>query len=409
MIVLEHVRLIDGTGSECQEDVSVMVGDGKIKKIGRGLEVPAGCIVVDGTGKTVIPGLIDAHTHFSGSSLFTRPGMDNANASRDFAEGREGCLRWGVTTVRTCGDMEEDILGYVKARRDGTALRGPNVVACGPMFQANNGHPYFTIMPGNTEALEKAIVLADIVDDLEGEIDRILDNGASFVKCVYGHVNRTDRGNSVPRLGEDILARIVAHTHKRGKKVCCHVDTVEEMVAAAEMGIDSIEHCTNVGSTNPPLTEEMIEAVKKSGAVLDPTNVALGPWEALLHIENGTCAYNLDLTKRMYDAGVPLAIGCDSGIPLIPFGEAVHEEMALFVKAGIDPLAVLKIATHDNAVLLGVDDRAGTIEEGKNADLVLVDGNPLADIADTKNIRLVIQDGDIVSGSVLPGSGRVFG
>ena len=83
--------------------------------------------------------------------------------------------------------------------------------------------------------------------------------------------------------------------------------------------------------------------------------------------------------------------------------------MALFVKAGIDPLAVLKIATHDNAVLLGVDDRAGTIEEGKNADLVLVDGNPLADIADTKNIRLVIQDGDIVSGSVLPGSGRVFG
>lgn len=409
MIVLEHVRLIDGTGSESQEDVSILVKDGKIEKIGRGFEALHGFIVIDGTGKTVIPGLIDAHTHFSGSSLFTRPGMDSANASRDFAEGREGCLRWGVTTVRTCGDMEEDILGYVKAKSEGTAPRGPNVVACGPLFQADNGHPYFTIMPGNTEALEKAIVLADVVDDLEGEIDRVLDNGASFIKCVYGHVNRADQENAVPRLKRDILARIVAHTHKRGKKVCCHVDTVEEMLVAAEMGIDSIEHCTNVGSSNPPLTDEMIEAVKRSGAVLDPTNVALGPWEALLHIENGTYAYNLDLTKRMFDAGVPLAIGCDSGIPLIPFGEAVHEEMANFVKAGIDPLSVLKIATQDNAVLLGVDDKVGTIEEGKNADLVLVDGDPLEDIANTKNIRLVIQDGDVVSGSVSTGLMRMVG
>ncbi len=408
MIAFIHARVIDGTGTARREDTTILIDEGKIKRMGSDIPVPSGSITIDATGKTIIPGLIDAHTHLSGSSLFTRPALCNANDSYDFAEGREGCLRWGVTTVRTCGDMADDMLGFVKRQREGVALPGPRVISCGPLFQAKGGHPYYTVWEGNQEIFDKAVICLDDDSDVEAEVDQVIDKGVDFVKTFFGHVDRTKGGKSVPRLSRDVNERIVKQAHRRGKKVCCHVDCVDEMVAAAEMGMDSIEHCVNVGSANNQLTDDMVAAIKASKAILDPTIVALKPWEDFLRFQNSNREYNIRLTKRMFDAGVPLAIGCDSGIPMVPFGESVHEEMANFVSAGLDPITVIGIATRGNAELLGVSDITGSLEEGKQADLVMLSANPLADIANTKRIEIVVHNGALVGNGIQPEYVKLF-
>lgn len=400
MIAITHARLIDGTGASRKEDMTVVARDGRIVSIEQGGTPPEEAIVVNAAGKTLIPGLIDLHTHFSGSSRWTRPGLASSDASIEYAEAREGFLQWGVTTVRTCGDMADDMFAFARAQREGAALPSPRVVACGPWFQAEGGHPYNTVYKGNEDIREKACIFVGETTDVAFEVERVQAAGADFVKLFLAHIDRTNNGASVPTIDRGQAARIVDAAHARGMKVAVHVDSVGEMVEAARLGADTIEHCVNVGSVNPALTDEMVEAVKTSGAAVVPTMVALRPWEEFCGFENSVYPYDLALTRRFYSEGIPLGIGCDSGIPMIAFGESLHDEMANFASAGIDPLDVIRIATRENAEILGLSKDVGTIEAGKCADMVLLSADPLSDIRNTKKISMVIRSGRIVGDSI---------
>ena len=394
MIIIRNVRLIDGTGKKPVEKASIVIKDGKIRDAGTDCRIPYGETVIDGEGLTAIPGLIDMHTHFGGSFTFDRPSIGSRFETYDYVKAREGFLNWGVTTVRTCGDRADDILSY---RDDVNAgkITSPRVISCGPFIQNPEGHPWATVFFRDEEAKDEAFVFVDTDAPIEEQVDRIAEKGVDFIKVFYGHLDVLHYPAASPRMTEEQLKRVIDRAHSHGLKCACHVDGPDEMHAAAKAGADTVEHMINAGNTGSlEFTDEIVEAIKETGAVIDPTLIAT------VRAQNpempDVVGPAMRGVKKLYDAGVTLAAGCDSGIPFVPFGESLHDELACLAQAGIPNAEILKMATSGNAVILGMADRIGSIEPGKEADLVLIAGDPLKDISATKNIRLVMRQGRIV-------------
>lgn len=393
MLAIEHVKLIDGTGNTPVENAVILAENGKITAAGAGISVPAEASVINGCGLTAVPGFSDMHTHFGGSSGFDHSSCGDRVGTYEYAEAREGFLRWGVTAVRTCGDRAEDMLSYRDDVNAGKIL-APRVISCGPFLQAMDGHPWGTVYMRDPVVAEKACLFADDPDPIEEQVARIAGMGVDFIKVFYAHLNKMDYPNSVPRLTKEQLIRVAESAHAHGLKCACHVDGPAEMMDAAEAGIDFIEHMIGAGGECGEFTDEMVEKVLKSGAVVTPTMVSIQRFDST----PGFRSVWADLNKavlQFYEAGVPMMVGCDSGIPFVPFGESLHDEMEMLVGAGIPAADVLSMATLGNMKHMGLGDTLGSIEAGKNADIVLLGSDPQMDIRATKDIRLVLKDGRV--------------
>ena len=404
MLVFKNARLIDGTGRPPAEGCTIVIEGGRFLRVSETPGIPDGANVIDLRGKTVIPGLIDAHTHFSGSSGFDRPGFGRRRETYDYAEARESFLDWGVTTVRSCGDIGSEILSYC---RDQEAERpaSPRVLAVGPWFQAKGGHPGFTVGPmvglEDEETLRDAAVIIDDGTDIEAEVSRVAAMGVFEIKAFLGHVDKGNYPVPVPHMTEAQLSRIVRQAHALGKRVICHVDDPSEMETAVRAGADGIEHALAVGAEETEFSPELLGMLAARGTVVDPTMISILRWErqvpgALPVYEKLRAA-----VRRMYEAGVTLAVGCDSGIPFVPFGESLHDEMGCLTEAGIPPLEVLRMATGGNAAVFGLDGELGSIAPGRLADMLVLDADPLENIENTKKILLVLQGGRILRDRLL--------
>lgn len=394
MLIIKNARVIDGTGASPIENCDIIIENGKISSVGYAMDVPAHADVINAAGKTVIPGLIDAHTHMGGSSSFNHPSCGAREETYDYAESREGFLRWGVTAVRSCGDQYKEMLAF---RDDVNAgkVRAPRIVCCGPFIQSVGGHPWATVYMKNEKVAKTAVVFADEQVPIERQVASIAQLGVDFIKVFYGHINKIDYPNPVPRLTKEQLERAIASAHRNGLKCAVHVDGPSELLDAAQAGADTIEHMIGAGGTETVFSDKIIKAVKDSGAVVLPTMISIlrfdqtpgfpSVWEALKAA-----------VKQFYYAGIPMAAGCDSGIPFVPFGESLHDELACLVEAGIPELETLSMATLKAARVLGLDSETGSIESGKAADLVILGSDPLEDIKNTKDIRLVLRGGTAV-------------
>ena len=402
MFAIINARIIDGTKKPPVENGTILVENGVISKVGTGVPLPEGISVLNAAGKTVIPGLLDAHTHFGGTSGFERPGFGLPVETVDYAEAREGFLRWGVTTVRTCGDVSPEILDFRDAVNEGTfAYPSPTVVAVGPWFQKMNGHPAFTVglAAGMAEPdrREKSCILIDEATDIEAEVKRVAQMNVDAIKVFLGHINKTNYPTPVPKLSREELRRVVTAAHENGKTVLCHVDEPSELLEASLCGVDCVEHLMAVGAQETVLTDEMVEVLLKNHTKVDPTMICMKAWDNG-QLKGAEPVYEKLKTavKKLYDAGVPLYAGCDSGIPFVPFGESLHDEMSCLCEAGIPAAKVLQMATLGNAQLFGLAKKTGSIEAGKAADLVALNADPLENIENTKKIAWVIKDGKIV-------------
>ena len=396
MFALKNAVLIDGTGKEPIPQCTILMEHGKFKEIGTDIPVPSGAMVMDLQGKTVIPGLIDAHVHISGSSRLDRPGMSHLVPSYDFAEMREGCLRWGVIAVRSCGHFMEETLAFRDGVNNGTIERSPRVCLSGPMFQSRGGHPCYTVFMSDPEVEQDACAVIDDDTQIEPIIRQSKELGADFTKIFYAHLNKMDYPNPVPRISKQKLKEIIDVSHQYGLSVTVHVDCPAEMLDAVQYGADCIEHMIGAGELENKISDELIELTKKSGAVVDPTMISIKRFDPMGSAPSIWDAVK-EAVRKCYDAGIPMAVGCDAGIPFVPFGEAVHDEMACLNEAGIPPLEVITMATGGNAKLLKMEDRIGTIEPGKDADLIVLEKDPLEDIRNTKTIQLVVSKGKIVT------------
>ena len=396
MFALKNAVLIDGTGKKPIPQCTILMEHGKFKEIGTDIPVPSGAMVMDLQGKTVIPGLIDAHVHISGSSRLDRPGMSHLVPSYDFAEMREGCLRWGVIAVRSCGHFMEETLAFRDGVNNGTIERSPRVCLSGPMFQSRGGHPCYTVFMSDPEVEQDACAVIDDDTQIEPIIRQSKEQGVDFTKIFYAHLNKMDYPNPVPRISKQKLKEIIDISHQYGLSVTVHVDCPAEMLDAVQCGADCIEHMIGAGELENKISDELIDLTKKSGAVVDPTMISIKRFDPMGSAPSIWDAVK-EAVRKCYDAGIPMAVGCDAGIPFVPFGEAVHDEMACLNEAGISPLEVITMATGGNARLLKMEDRIGTIEPGKDADLIVLGKDPLEDIRNTKTIQLVVSKGKIVT------------
>src|SRR5919106_337924 len=394
LVILEGASLIDGTGSPPRNDSVVILKDERILTVtdrGNYTDYPKDSEIVNLTGRFLIPGLFDMHAHVAGvlDSSYNQTVSENT---------LKALLDNGITTIRNpAGPTKESV-----ALRDAVAagqIKGPQIFTAGRLI---NGLPFptrFVETIANTEA------------EVREEVKRQADAGVDYVKLYVG-------------LYPNLVKTAIDEAHNQGIRVIGHL-YLTSWTDAANLGIDALTHGIPVSpfllseeskqkfsesgdhpfnhflwldlvDLNGPEIGEMIDALVSNNIPVDPT---LGIYEAMIKEE----PYNqylwpkvLQLTKMLYENGVTILSGSDiPNFDLVP-GASLHHELEIMVDAGIPPLEVIKIATSNGAQALDIGDNVGTVELGKQADMIILSDNPLDDIRNTKKIEAVIVDGQFI-------------
>jgi len=403
---LGNARLVDGTGADARERVSVLVEAGRIVRLAEADETqPEGTRVIDVGGRTLMPGLIDAHAHVGVS--FPRParadGAEPLLAGTDAhvlaAELRE-VLRMGITTMRDVGSMGDIVVEARQAMRYG-AFRGPRLLTCGRIVSPTG--PGGRFFPGMYRE-------ADGPDDMRRAVREQLRYGADFVKVMTTGARSVELEDPDPaQLTAEELAVVVEEAHRMGYRVCAHCEGLAGTQLAIEAGVDTIEHGMYLNQR-----PDLLERMAANGQVLVPTlsfllcvagrdpaaGFAESTWTPQL-VELGR--HNVEQAQLTLlaarDAGVRLAIGHDMA-PL----RAAANELLRMIEAGLTAREALVAATSGSAYALGLGEHVGTVEPGKLADLIIVDGDPLVEpelLCDRGRIWLVLRLGEPVAGTAL--------
>lgn len=389
--LFKGARVFDG--ESVHENTDVLVVDQTIAQVGPGIEAPAGAEVIDGAGKTLLPGLIDAHTHAKPPSL-------------------QMALAFGVTTEL---DMFSDPDFMVQQKADAQArndMADVRTAMTGVTVEGGfaNGFvgPFF----------DKPFPVLESAEHADEFVAARVAEGADYIKIMVE--DGAALGLEFPDLTEEAVKAVVHAAHKRGKMTVAHAMTLHSALRAVRAGIDGLVH---LFSDEEPTDEEVAEFVA-SGVFVVPTLSVLqslhghtcaahftsddrakpyltDSWSDNLleswHVPApGSFDFGKNVTRRLYEAGVDVLGGtdvCTPGVPGIAHGVSMHGELELLVEAGLTPVAALRASTYLNAKRFSLDDR-GVIAEGKQADLLLVEGDPTTNIQDTLSIVGVWRRGE---------------
>jgi len=387
-LIIQGGTLFDGTGAAPRENAMIVIENDRIVCVGHECEAPREAPVIDATGLSILPGLIDLHVHFYAPAAEGDEYKERSFPAMmwDFVRQRPGVRRAfheaGVTCIRSMGDPKDSIV-KLKAQVASGELAGPRVYCVGPIFTAPRGHPAGTIFKNNPYLIKNATRQVSEPNEARVEVQKLAREGIDGVKAVYD-----DAGGRRPTLSLDILRAIIDEAHKHHLWVAVHTRSVDEVRDAVRAGADTIEHGVTDGSA---LDSETIALLKERNAMYVPTLAV-----AQVHIDPDLMEAYLDNVKAAKEGGVRIGTGTDTNNPKMIFGRSVHRELELLVQAGLTPGEALLSATGDAARALHVDKDLGTIEPNKLADLVLVEGQPWEQITDIGKIQLVIQAGRVV-------------
>ncbi|QJU57881.1 amidohydrolase family protein [Sphingomonas sp. AP4-R1] len=376
--------IFDGTGTAPYAGTVTLFGD-RILAVGPSVKPPRGAKIVDARGKALLPGFFDVHTHWTPAGLpGTTPQIANAY------------VKLGVTTVNDFNDQPES---FAPRREWLSQLASPHVLFAA-RISTPGGH-------GADWADEATTIAITTPEGGRAAIRSLIPYKPDLIKVFndgwrYGTMPNNNNVN------ENALAAVVVEAHKQNWPVLTHTVTVERGLEAARAGVDSLAH----GLQDRKLTADEVAAIRKSGMAMAPTlavyepvkpgqpaRAADDPRLAVGRARFATAFYNV---KTLHDAGVPIALGTDAGMPGTPHGSSSLHEMELLVQAGLTPTDALLSGTSVSAHLMRVDQDRGTIAAGKRADIVLVDGTPWAKISDVFKTWQVYIDGRLVSGAGAP-------
>ena len=396
IVALRHVRLIDGLGS-VQERATVVIKDDRILAAGpsRSTTVPRGAVELDVRGMTVLPGLIDCHVHLGlgGEPDVVAvveadpPGMTLLKAARYAKQ----TIDAGVTTVRDVGYKDHGIFALKQAIASGL-VPGPRVLAAGQAICMTGGHARFI----GREADGPIEIVRAVREQLAA--------GADLIKIIAtGGVLTPGTSPDRAQFSVEEIRTAVQEAQRAGKRVAAHAHGAAGLKQAVAAGVRSIEHATL-------MDEEAAEALVRHEVFMVPTLSALattagcplgaGVPESVVKKAKDMSARHEASFKKAHKRGVWIAMGTDAGTPFNYHGENA-QELERMVALGMTPMEAILSATASAAALLGLEDRIGTIQPGKQADLIIVEGNPLKRIGLLRNrsrLAGVMLQGRLVSG-----------
>lgn len=372
---------------------TVVVRGGRIDAVGTELDLPPDLAVVDGSGKTLLPGLIDAHVHA-------------------FAGAREDMARLGVTSGVDLHGSEHVLPALRAARESGAGTQLADIWAAGNAVTVPGGH-------GTQFGVPMATLGPD--DDVDAFIAARADAGADLIKLILEDLSAWGAPERLPTLSREQVRAATTAAHARDLTVVAHVSTQAAAHAALAAGVDGLAHIFIDAPADAGLVREMrsrdafvIPTLAVVAAMADPAQAAqlahdpaLADWlSPAQHASLATrfpgvapdpawLEHALASVRRMHAAGVDILAGSDAPNPGTAHGASLHEELALLVRAGLSPMDALRAATSVPARRLGIPER-GRIAPGMRADLLLVDGNPLADITATRAIAAAWKNGQPV-------------
>src|ERR1700735_2352592 len=388
------------TGNYLTDQIIWIEGD-RIKAIGKAAEIssqlPAGAKVIDLSNATVLPGLIDCHTHLTYTPYMSGPAGLHISYPRQALIGARNArvtLEAGFTTVRNVGANGYSDVALRDAIRAGD-VPGPRILASGPALSITGGHADENFLAPQFNFSSDGV--ADGVDGVTAKVRQNIKYGADVIKFMAtGGVLSEGDNPALAQYSPEEMKAIIDTAHGLGRKVAAHAHGALGIKNAVLAGVDSIEH----GSY---MNEEDIQLMKQHGTYLVPT-LYLGDWllanyQHLGFTQSMTDKMNtvLPIAKQnlshAFKEGVKIAFGTDAAV--YPHGMN-GGEFATMVKMGLPPLVAIQAATVNAADLLGWSDRVGTREPGKFADIVAVDGDPVADVSTLEHIRFVMKGGEII-------------
>jgi len=404
--VLKAARLFDGKSDRIVSPGLIVVTNDRIVAVGPAAAIPAGAETIDLGDATLLPGLMDAHTHIDDPferdyrnqelSLLKKPVSERTLGA---LENMRRTIMAGVTTIRDLGSEDFIDIGLRNAAAE-CKIVGPRIIASVHALGSTGGHcdPYAGFAAGifgREPDFRDGVI--DNPDQASLAVRYNIKNGADVIKvCATGGVLSLTDDVDTPQLTQAELDALVDEAHALRRKTAAHAHGAAGAKRAIRAGIDSIEH----GSF---LDDEALDLMKQRGTYYVPTLMAAQGLKERL--EDGylppavankarlaMAALN-DTVRKAIAKGVKIAVGTDSSV--YPHGRNT-EELGLLVNLGMKPLDALKAATSIDAQLLGVADRTGTIEPGKWADIVACPGNPGENIRQVEKMRLVMKAGIII-------------
>ena len=372
-VVLLHANVVDGTNDQPLRDVTVVLSGGRITQVGVNAIHPADALVIDLRGRWLLPGLIDAHTHISSLAAARR------------------ALESGVTTVRSASTSNFQDVGIRELVRAGK-IAGPDMLAAGVFISPDLGEsvladPRLASLAGGVNTL----------DELRRVVNVNADRGADVIKT--RGTERAGLPNTDPRkqsYTEAQLRAVVEEAAKRGLPVLAHAHGDEGAYAAVKAGVRSIEHGTY-------LSDSTLRLMARTGAFLVPTYSTLidlrepgGDYDdPALHVR---ALHMIPVAQRMVrrakELGVRVVTGVDTQYGATSVSRVSHEVVS-FTELGFTPLEAIKSATSLAAECLGLGQKTGRIASGFEADLIVIEGNPLEDIRMIQDVTIVISNGRV--------------
>ncbi|MEE8370869.1 MAG: amidohydrolase family protein [Sphingomonadales bacterium] len=424
-LLIENVTIIDGTGRPAVENAHVLIDGEVIRRVGRGsYKGPKADQTLDGAGKYLIPGLMDAHVHIRGAANFFADNNEKKEPDWELA-GRvlHGYLYAGVTTVYDANNLPGFIYTLRRQERAGE-ITAPRIFATGSAVTVPGGHGAF---PGSTQIESWPAGRAALAKHLEASPD--------LVKLTYDEHNWGTRP-LIPTFTPELLEEVIKYLNENGLRTTIHTSNEIRAREAIYAGVDTLAHpviqspvsagfvrlmaakkvpmvsTLTIGDgysrlierpeyLDGPLYQAIFtkkEIARLKGEVRDA--FIKRPWSTWMKVMTPVAQENLRLINA---AGGIIALGSDQSN-----GPATHRELELLVEAGVPALEAIRIGTLNVAIFLGRERDMGSVEEGKLADLVLLNSDPLADINNAKDIHTVIKGGSIIDRSALdlPVNGR---
>jgi imidazolonepropionase-like amidohydrolase len=438
-ILITGARIIVGDGKVI-ESGAVLVRNGKIAEV---YETPPGdtkslrAEVIEAAGKTVLPGLIDMHVHLGAPGGVFQDAQNyqrTTNIQRELA----AYLYSGVTAVKSVGD-ELDLSLKTRVQINSGEILGAELFVCGPLFTTEGGHgtEYAKYLPASMQAKFNAQFtrLPKTAAEAKQQVDELKAHGVDGIKAI---LESGSPGMLFNRMDPAILRAIAEAARGDRLPITVHTGESRDVADAMAAGVNGIEH----GSAREAIPEGLFGQLAKSGVFYDPT---LSVFEAFADLDQGKddllkrslvqqviprdllegtekmlaanaktdkgrpahLAWGLPMAQanllQAYKNHVLLIAGTDAGNLLVIHGPTVQHELELWVKAGIPAEVALQAATYNAARFLGADNRIGTVRKGNDADLLVVEGNPLQDISALERISRVIFKGEVINRSELMG------